>query len=180
MAANTGGRGASGGISVPVSIDAAKAARGFALQQEISRLLAEQAASRAPHSYEAPIAWRINKLASGNYAGGGEINGPGTGTSDSILANVSNGEFIVRADAAQRNLGLLDYLNRHGSLPGFASGSSASGAGVSGIMQVALVAEDRRKLDNIADRIGNIEVEFVEVSKAAATGDKILKSRGGR
>jgi hypothetical protein len=76
---------------------------------------------------------------------------------------------------------LLNFLNRNGSLPGFSGGGSASGGGSSsGIMQVALVAEDRRKLDNIADRIGNIEVEFVEVSKAAASGDEILKGRGGR
>lgn len=51
-------------------------------------------------------------------ATGGLITGPGTGTSDSIWARVSNGEFIVREWAA-RNIGpqVLHYLNNFGRLP---------------------------------------------------------------
>ena len=75
-------------------------------------------------------------------ATGGMIEGPGTGTSDSILAMVSNGEYVVRAEAV-KNIGKakLDQLNRAGlngfamgglvgsmpamsSAPGFASGGS--------------------------------------------------------
>ena len=37
-------------------------------------------------------------------AGGGEIKGPGTGTSDSIPANLSDGEFVMTAEAV-RNAG---------------------------------------------------------------------------
>ena len=50
------------------------------------------------------------------------IEGPGTGTSDSILAMVSNGEYVVRAEAV-KNIGKakLDQLNRAG-LNGFAMG----------------------------------------------------------
>lgn len=62
---------------------------------------------------------------------GGGVRGPGTGTSDSILARLSNGEFVIRADAA-RWFG-TDFLNlvnsgRAGwrflqrSLAGFADG----------------------------------------------------------
>lgn len=36
------------------------------------------------------------------FPDGGSITGPGTGTSDSILARVSNGEFVVRAAAVRR------------------------------------------------------------------------------
>ena len=75
-------------------------------------------------------------------AGGGPIVGRGTGTSDSILARVSNGEYVVRADGS--NLG--DAINhfsggfRLGGLvsrfspgiPGFARGGAVSGAGGSG------------------------------------------------
>jgi len=114
---------------------------------------------------------------------GGEIHGPGTGTSDSILAGVSNGEFVVRAQAAQPNLGILNYLNKNGRLPGFADGGSVGSAGSSpfnGAVMAALSPDDRALLRGIADRIGNIEVEFVDVSRAAARGDSILKSRGGR
>lgn len=37
----------------------------------------------------------------GGYAGGGDVRGSGTGTSDSILARLSNGEFVVKAAAVQ-------------------------------------------------------------------------------
>jgi hypothetical protein len=36
------------------------------------------------------------------FAGGGYIRGPGSGTSDSILARLSNGEFVMRAAAVDR------------------------------------------------------------------------------
>lgn len=57
------------------------------------------------------------------YATGGEIDGPGTGTSDSILARLSKGEFVVKA-AAVRSVGVntLHHINSLGKLPGFASG----------------------------------------------------------
>ncbi|MGV8832152.1 MAG: tape measure protein [Devosia sp.] len=54
-------------------------------------------------------------------ATGGHIRGPGTGTSDSIPARLSDGEFVVNAAATERNLGLLHALNR-GELATFASG----------------------------------------------------------
>lgn len=56
------------------------------------------------------------------FASGGYIAGAGTGTSDSILARLSNGEFVVRA-AAVRNYG-ADFLHRINRmrLPKFAGG----------------------------------------------------------
>ena len=57
------------------------------------------------------------------YATGGYISGPGTGTSDSIPALLSNGEYVIRA-AAVRKLGknALDMLNRGIPIPRFADG----------------------------------------------------------
>jgi tape measure domain-containing protein len=57
------------------------------------------------------------------YANGGYISGPGTGTSDSIPALLSNGEYVIRA-AAVRKLGknALDLLNRGIPIPRFADG----------------------------------------------------------
>jgi hypothetical protein len=54
------------------------------------------------------------------YASGGKVRGKGTGMSDSILARVSNGEYIVKASAAQNNMGLLNAINS--GVPGFAEG----------------------------------------------------------
>lgn len=45
-------------------------------------------------------------------AEGGYISGPGTGTSDSIPARLSNGEYVLRANAVkQLGVGFLDQLN---------------------------------------------------------------------
>lgn len=46
------------------------------------------------------------------FATGGLVSGPGTGTSDSILARVSAGEYIVPASVARANMGLLTSLPR--------------------------------------------------------------------
>jgi hypothetical protein len=60
-------------------------------------------------------------------ATGGRIAGPGTGTSDSIPALLSNGEFVIRERAAN-TLGYdrLDFINRTGRLPAFAQGGPVS------------------------------------------------------
>jgi hypothetical protein len=46
------------------------------------------------------------------FAAGGFIQGPGTGTSDSILARLSNGEFVMRAAAVRRfGVDFMEGLN---------------------------------------------------------------------
>ncbi|AYR01085.1 tape measure protein [Mycobacterium phage LeMond] len=73
------------------------------------------------------------------YADGGRINGPGTGTSDSILGfpamvRVANGEFVTNAAATGRYLPLLQQINAGvpldkilaGLLPRFAEGGLVS------------------------------------------------------
>lgn len=57
----------------------------------------------------------------GGHATGGYISGPGSGTSDSIVARVSNGEFIVNAAATAQNIGLLNAINA-GQMPRFETG----------------------------------------------------------
>lgn len=55
----------------------------------------------------------INVFGSGipRYAPGGPVFGPGTGTSDSIPAMLSNGEFVVNANATAKNRSLLEQIN---------------------------------------------------------------------
>lgn len=45
------------------------------------------------------------------YSSGGYVRGPGTATSDSILARLSDGEFVVNAAATRRYLALLHAIN---------------------------------------------------------------------
>jgi tape measure domain-containing protein len=57
------------------------------------------------------------------FATGGYISGPGTGTSDSIPAYLSNGEYVVRAAAVKKlGKGYLDWINRGLHVPRFADG----------------------------------------------------------
>jgi hypothetical protein len=69
----------------------------------------------------------IGPVKPAGYAGGGLIQGPGTGTSDSILARVSNREFIVNADATAKHRDVLEAINS-GSIPAFANGGLVSAA----------------------------------------------------
>jgi hypothetical protein len=55
-------------------------------------------------------------------AEGGMVHGPGTGTSDSILTALSNGEYVVNARATARNRHLLEAINAGGRIGGFAEG----------------------------------------------------------
>jgi TP901 family phage tail tape measure protein len=55
------------------------------------------------------------------FSNGGMISGPGTGTSDSILARVSNGEAIIPAKSVARNPDMVRQLIS-GNIPGFSGG----------------------------------------------------------
>jgi len=64
----------------------------------------------------------INTFSSGvrRFAPGGPVFGPGTGNSDSIPAMLSNGEFVVNANATAKNRSLLEQIN---------SGNISAGSG---------------------------------------------------
>ena len=72
-----------------------------------SAAIATAEASR-PRSVSLGGGGRVSK------AEGGLITGPGNGVSDSIPANLSNGEFVVNANATQKFLPLLSALNSSG------------------------------------------------------------------
>lgn len=58
---------------------------------------------------------------------GGHITGPGTGTSDSIMARLSNGEYVITADKVRQfGKGFFDRILSGDLLPGFARGGAIS------------------------------------------------------
>jgi|GEM_PF-3403495 len=63
----------------------------------------------------------VSSYIGGFFAEGGRVRGPGTGTSDSILARISDGEYVVNARATEQHLPLLEEINKSG-LPGYARG----------------------------------------------------------
>ena len=82
---------------------------------EAAKEAAQASQQAAEASKTAADAWvdQVNRVGFGGFASGGMVTGPGSGTSDSIMARLSNGEFVMRA-AAVRNLGagFLSNLNR--------------------------------------------------------------------
>lgn len=67
----------------------------------------------------------INKRKIISHASGGSISGPGTGKSDSILARLSNGEFVVKADIVKKHgVGFFNKINQGRSISNFTSGLS--------------------------------------------------------
>jgi hypothetical protein len=60
-------------------------------------------------------------------ANGGMIRGPGTATSDSIHAMLSNGEYVVKASAVSKHLSLLHAINSD-KIPRFADGGLVAAA----------------------------------------------------
>lgn len=89
------------------------------------------------------------------FAGGGRIRGKGTGTSDSILARLSNGEFVMRA-AAVRAYGpaLLEKMNGL-RLPKFADG------GLIGAAMSAPVGQAGRDLGRVDLNIGGETISLL-------------------
>jgi hypothetical protein len=90
-------------------------------------------ASAASLMAAAQVLMVANSVGSAGFASGGYVSGPGTGTSDSIPARLSNGEFVVRS-AVVRQPGILAHLialnqgigsrslRSRGSVPRFATG----------------------------------------------------------
>lgn len=64
------------------------------------------------------------------FADGGQISGPGTGTSDDIFAPwLSNGEFVINARQTKKYLPLIEAINNDKiRMSGFASGGKVSSA----------------------------------------------------
>lgn len=78
------------------------------------------------------VAWSVSHGA----ATGGMVTGPGSPTSDSILARLSDGEYVVNAASTARALPLLEAINAgwvppadflHAMIPGFAGGGLVPG-----------------------------------------------------
>lgn len=59
----------------------------------------------------ANVTTAISTVKSAKFAEGGKVNGPGTGTSDSIPAYLSNGEFVMTAQATKMFEPLLIAMN---------------------------------------------------------------------
>ena len=97
------------------------------------------------------------------FAEGGHVSGPGTGTSDSIPAMLSNGEFVVNAKATAANRPVLEAINA-GKAPRFATGGIVSRSAFSSTTNNNInvsaastgnVRQDRQFADMLAGKIAS-------------------------
>jgi len=65
----------------------------------------------------------FEQMALPGFADGGIISGPGSGTSDSILARVSNGETILTAEQTRKNAGVITDIILGREIPGYMAGN---------------------------------------------------------
>jgi hypothetical protein len=107
------------------------------------------------------------------FADGGYVTGPGTGTSDSILARVSNGEYIVRADTVSKVGGPKFFENLN--VQRFASGGMVGVASPSGSASLAgLAIEGTLDLGNgligVMRGVVKSELSSAQKSRTSAIG----------
>lgn len=176
-------------MSVGMSVDygaLAKFARGIQIATRISELWAmvegySSAQRRAGYGRGqiSEISRLQAALNSGNFATGGYVSGPGSSTSDSISANLSNGEYVIRASAVQKYG--VDFFNNLNQMrtPQYYSGGSVGGT--PSVQMVSLSPEDRALLRN-AGGSGNVVLyaDSKELARSVNDGNRQIVAQGGR
>jgi len=108
-------------------------------------------------------------------ADGGYISGAGTGTSDSIPAMLSNGEYVLKANAVKYyGTDFMNSLNQMQVQRPASYANSASG----GSSVVYLSPEDRQLLRAAADRPIALYTENTKIAQSANAGNVMLAQRG--
>lgn len=109
------------------------------------------------------------------FATGGQVLGPGTGTSDSIMAMLSNGEFVINAQATAQFLPLLEAINgnrfRNGGfvgaarvgLPSFASAPAGASSGLPPVsIEINIDTDGSKDGEEQGRRAGEVAFEQFE------------------
>jgi TP901 family phage tail tape measure protein len=120
----------------------------------------------------------FEKVYGAGYKNGGLIKGAGTGTSDSIPARLSNGEYVVNANAVSKYgvdfMNSLNQMRASGTMPS----SVGAGMGSGGSSMVYLSPEDRQLLRAAIDRPVALYTENTKIAASANAGNLLLAQRG--
>lgn len=109
-----------------------------------------------------------------NLADGGLVRGPGTSTSDSIPANLSDGEYVVKASAASRNKPLLDAINSGKSVRA-AHISAANDRGANGLGTLKVyVTNNAPGVEHETRQISETEVEIIARRVVQSDAPKVV------
>lgn len=111
-------------------------------------------------------------------AAGGLVSGPGTSTSDSISARLSDGEYVVKASAVQ-HYG-VDFFNALNQMQSPTAAMRPMQVASSGSSTVYLSTEDRQLLRAAIDRPIALYTDNATIAQSANDGNKVLAQRGIR
>lgn len=119
-----------------------------------------------------------SQISAGTYASGGFVSGPGSSTSDSIPARLSNGEFVIRANSVSKyGLDFMNSLNQQ--RVGYAPVQQMqNNAGNSGSGVVYLSSRDRELLQAVIDRPITLRTTNRVIAESANDGNRELARRG--
>ena len=110
------------------------------------------------------------------FASGGYVSGPGTANSDSIRASLSNGEYVIQAQAVNRYG--VDFMNSLNQMRvGMPAAVAARGTTQSSNV-VYLSPEDRSLLRAAVDRPITLYTENTKIAQSANAGNVVLAQRG--
>jgi len=105
-------------------------------------------------------------MAGGGMADGGIVTGPGTGTSDSVPRALSQGEFVVNAQSAAANMGLLQQVNNAG-------GRVISGGGESAPPEVNVRVVNQIDPNDTLAALSSVQGEKLIMNVIGKNGDRI-------
>jgi hypothetical protein len=96
-----------------------------------------------------------------NLADGGYVTGPGGSRSDSIPANLSNGEFVVNAQATRGNRALLEAINSGRTVRETRAASTDNAARSARPMNVRIDGSGAPGVEWEVNQIGEDDVEII-------------------
>lgn len=103
----------------------------------------------------------------GLYADGGDVNGPGSGTSDSIPTMLSNGEFVIKASQSRKHRALLHAIN-NGTIGHMASGGVVTPRMIGAPVAPALASRRAAGNDNATPGVLQVQIH-------GASGDEHIR-----
>jgi len=114
-----------------------------------------------------------------DWATGGPVFGPGTGTSDSIPARLSNGEYVIKASRVRQfGTGYFNALNSGHAPRQFASGGPVGGSSAPSSMG-GVVELGPKSLARLGREVtNNIMLDDMSIARAANRGNRTLAGNG--
>lgn len=144
---------------------------------KLYRMAANLPASHKGHLTQSQFYKAVYGIDLKNFATGGFVSGSGSGTSDSIPAMLSNGEYVVKASAVGAyGVDFLNALNQQ-KVGSFGS-STATLSSSQGSTIAYLSPEDRSLLRAVIDRPVNLYTENAKIASSANAGNVVLAQRG--